>query len=109
MRTSKEFNETYELVCKGDGLSINVPSVVQFLNLAFSDFLKIKGFEYKEISTIRGIPRMDTNLPDLMPYVGRIIQLELEDKISMLLKVEFEVEERLRSLSLDKHGKPITI
>jgi len=27
----------------------------------------------------------------------------------MLLKVEFEVEERLRSLSLDKHGKPITI
>ena len=52
---------------------------------------------------------MDTNLPDLMPYVGRIIQLELEDKISMLLKVEFEVEERLRPLSLDKHGKPITI
>ena len=40
MRTIKEFNDSYELVCDGGGLTIDVPSVVQFLNLAFSDFLK---------------------------------------------------------------------
>ena len=75
MRTAKEFDQTYELVCTGGGLVIDVPAVVQFLNLAFIDFLRIEGFEYKEISTIRGIPRVDTNLPDLMPYIGRVCLL----------------------------------
>ncbi len=109
MRTAKQFNQTYELVCTGEGLTIEVPSVVQFLNLAFIDFLRIEGFEYKEISTIHGIPRVDTNLPDIMPYVGRVIQSELEEKISLMLKVEFEIEERLRSINLDKNGNPLTL
>ncbi len=108
MRTAKQFNQTYELVCTGEGLIIDVPSVVQFLNLAFIDFLKIEEFEYREISTIRGLPRVDTNLPDIMPYVGRIIQSEMEEMISLMLKIEFEIEERLRSINLDKNGKPIT-
>ena len=42
-----------------------------------------------------------------MPYIGRVIQSELEEKISLILKVEFEVEERLRSINLDKNGKPL--
>jgi len=44
-----------------------------------------------------------------MPYVGHVIHSELEDKISLILKVEFEVEERLRSINLDKNGKPLEI
>ena len=109
MRTIKEFNDSYELICDGGGLSIEVPAVVQFLNVAFSDFLKVEGFRYKQVSTIRGIPRVETNLPDIMPYVGNVMHSELEDKISILLKVEFEIEERLRSINLDKHGKPLSI
>ena len=34
---------------------------------------------------------------------------KLEEKISLILKVEFEVEERLRSINLDKNGKPLEI
>ena len=109
MRTAKEFNQTHKSVLDGEGLQIDVPSVVQFLNQVFNDLLKIEGFRYTEISTIRGIPRVDTNLTDILPFVGRIIHQELEEKISLMLKVEFEVEQRLLSINLDKQGKPIII
>ena len=109
MRTAEEFNNTYDLICEGGGLVIDVPAVVQFLNVAFADFIKIDGFRYTQVSTVRGIPRVDTNLTDIMPYVGHVIHSELEDKISLILKVEFEVEERLRSINLDKNGKPLEI
>lgn len=109
MRTTKEFNQTYELVLEGPGLVIEVPAVVQYLNQVFEDLLAIEGFKYTEISTIHGIPRVVTNLPEILPFVGRIINQELEEKLSVMLKVEFEIERRLLSLNLDKHGKPITI
>ena len=32
---------------------------------------------------------------------------EIEQKITMILKVEFEIEQRLRSINLDKNGKPL--
>ena len=109
MRTAKEFNDSYELICEGGGLVIDVPAVVQFLNVAFADFLKVDGFRYKQVSTVRGIPRVETNLTEIMPYVGHVIHSELEEKISLILKVEFEIEERLRSINLDKNGKPLSI
>jgi hypothetical protein len=43
-----------------------------------------------------------------MPWVGHTIHAEIEEKISMIMKVEFEVEQRLQTLNLDKHGKPLT-
>lgn len=107
MRTAEEFNLTYELVMDGPGLVIEVPAVVQYLNQVFDDLLKIEGFKCKEISTIRGIPRVETNLNEILPFVGRIINEQLEENLSLILKVEFEVEQRLLSLNLDKHGKPI--
>jgi hypothetical protein len=48
-----------------------------------------------------------TNLEDLLPFVGRIINQELEEKINFILKVEYEVENRLKSLNLSKDGTPI--
>jgi hypothetical protein len=51
--------------------------------------------------------RVYTNLYDLMPFVGRIIDQELEEKINFILKVEFEIEHRLKSLNLSKDGTPI--
>lgn len=106
MRTSKEFNQRYELILDGPGLVIDIPAVVYYLDQWFDDLLKIEGFRCKEISTVRGLPRVDTNLEELMPFVGRIINQEIQEKLSLILKVEFEVEQRLASLNLDKHGKP---
>lgn len=108
MRTAKEFNVTYKLITDGPGLVIDIPAVVQYLNEVFNDLLKIEGFKCKEISTIHGIPRVDTNLNELLPFVGRIINEQLEENLSLILKVEFEIEQRLLSLNLDKNGKPIT-
>ena len=42
-----------------------------------------------------------------MPFAGRILNQELEEKINFILKVEYEIENRLKSLNLDKYGKPI--
>jgi hypothetical protein len=48
-----------------------------------------------------------TNLDELLPFVGRIINQELEEKINFILKVEYEIENRLLTLNLDKNGNPI--
>jgi len=114
MKTTKEFNEAHidllDLSDSGDGLNIEVPSVVQYLNQIFKDLRKIEGFKYKEISTIHGIPRMDTNLDYLFsPMLGRIIHEQIEKDIILILKVEFEVEQRLLTLNLDKYGNTIEV
>jgi len=109
MRTCKEFNEFYKEYIEKDhyGMDIDVPSVVHYMNTVFKDLIKIPGFKYSQIKTKYGLPRVYTNLDEVLPFVGRIINSELEDKISLLLKVEFEVEQRLLSLNLDKNGKAI--
>lgn len=107
MRTIKDFNEVYSLIIDGAGLGIEIPQVVGFLNVVFDDLCKIEGFRLTEISTVRGIPRMQSNLVELMPWVGNTIHAEIEEKIIMIMKVEFELEKRLQSLNLDKNGKPL--
>ncbi len=42
-----------------------------------------------------------------MPWVAAVIHAEIEEKITMILKVEFEVEQRLNSIGLDINGKPL--
>jgi hypothetical protein len=50
---------------------------------------------------------VNTTLQEVMPFAGRILEQELEEKINFILKVEYELENRLRSLNLDKNGKTI--
>ena len=109
MTTVKEFNAEYaDYIETGfDGMVIGVPSVVHYINTVFKDLIKIPGFKYSQIKTKFGLPRVYTNLDEILPFVGRMINNELEEKISLLLKVEFEVEQRLLSLNLDKNGKPL--
>ena len=108
MRTKQEFNEYYKNYLSEEfyGLTIEVPSVVHYLHEVFQDLTKIEGFKYHQIKTEFGIPKVYTNLDEILPLVGRIIHQELEDKIMLLLKVEYELERRLLSLNLDKNGKP---
>jgi hypothetical protein len=109
MRTSNEFNDKYKnYIEEGHyGMDIDEPSVLTYVDQIFNDLIQIPGFKYQQIKTKFGLARVYTNLDDLLPFVGRIINQELEEKINFILKVEYELENRLKSLNLDKHGKSI--
>ena len=109
MRTNREFNAKYiDYLEEGNyGMDINIPSVITYVDQIFQDLIKIEGFKYQQIKTKFGLARVYTNLDELLPFVGRIIQQELEEKINFILKVEFEIERRLESINLDKDGKSI--
>jgi hypothetical protein len=109
MRTIEEFNDKYKEYIDEDhyGMDINEPSVLSYVDQIFIDLTQIPGFKYQQIKTKFGMARVHTNLEDLMPFVGRIINQELEEKINFILKVEYELENRLASLNLDKNGKSI--
>lgn len=109
MRTSKEFNEKYkEYIEEGHyGMDIGEPSVLAYVDQIFNDLTKIPEFKFQQIKTKFGLARVYTNLQEVMPFAGRILEQELEEKINFILKVEFEIEHRLKSLNLDKDGKSI--
>lgn len=109
MRTSREFNDKYkDYLEEGHyGMDINEPSVLTYVDQIFNDLIKIPEFKYQQVKTKFGLARVYTNLNDLLPFVGRIINQELEEKINFILKVEYELENRLASLNLDKNGNSI--
>ena len=110
MRTNQEFNEKYkDYIEEGHyGMDIGEPSVLAYVDQIFNDLTQIPGFKYQQIKTKFGLARVYTNLDDLMPFVGRIINQELEEKINFILKVEYELENRLKTLNLDKNGKALS-
>jgi hypothetical protein len=110
MRTNQEFNEKYkDYIEEGHyGMDIGEPSVLAYVDQIFNDLTQIPGFKYQQIKTKFGLARVYTNLDDLMPFVGRVINQELEEKINFILKVEYELENRLKSLNLDKNGKNLS-
>ena len=109
MRTNEEFNTKFKEYIEEDhyGMSIEVPAVLSYIDTVFTDLIKIPGFKYSQIKTKFGLARVYTNLDELLPFVGRIIHQELEEKINFILKVEYEIENRLLTLNLDKDGKSI--
>jgi hypothetical protein len=109
MRTTKEFNSKYDYYLEEGhyGLDISEPSVIMYVDQIFNDLKHIPGFKYEQIKTKYGLAKVYTNLEELLPFVGRIINQELEEKINFILKVEYEIENRLKSLNLDKDGKTI--
>lgn len=108
MRKNKEFNIKYNAYLdNGLGLLLDIPSVIAYVDEVFNDLTQIPGFLYTEITTQHGLAKVRTNLQELMPFAGRILEQELEEKINFILKVEFEIINRLASLNLDKDGKDI--
>jgi hypothetical protein len=109
MRKSKEFNDKYAAYLEEGhyGMSIDEPSILTYVDQIFNDLIKIPGFQFSQIKTKYGMARVYTNVDDLLPFVGRIINQELEEKINFILKVEYELENRLKSLNLDKDGNSI--
>jgi len=109
MRTNKEFNDKYDAYLEKDhgGMQIQVPAVLAYVDQIFNDLTNIPGFKYQQVKCKYGLARVYTNLEEIMPLIGRVVNYELEEKINFILKVEFEVENRLLSLNLDKDGKSI--
>ena len=109
MRTNKEFNDKYKdyLEESHGGMQIEIPSVLAYVHEIFTDLTQIPGFKYQQVKCKFGLARVYTNLEDIIPFVGRLINQELEEKINFILKVEYELENRLASLNLDKNGNSI--
>ena len=108
MRTTKEFNDKYkDYQDYESGMLLEIPSVLAYVDEIFNDLTQIPGFLYTEITTQHGLARVRTNLQEIMPFAGRILEQELEEKINFILKVEYELENRLASLNLDKDGNSI--
>jgi len=108
MRTTEEFNEKYKAYLDGEsGMLIELPSVLTYVDQVFNDLTWIPGFLYSEITTGYGLARVHTNLQEILPFAGRILEQELEEKINFILKVEYEIVHRLKSLNLDRDGNSI--
>jgi hypothetical protein len=109
MRTNQEFNDKYKDYLQEEhyGMAIEVTSVLTYVDQIFQDLIKIPGFKYQQIKTKYGLARVYTNLDEIIPFAGRILHQELEEKINFILKVEYELEVRLASLNLDKNGKSL--
>ena len=107
MRTTEEFNEKYKVYLDGQGMLLQIPSILAYVDQVFNDLTWIPGFKYEQITTQHGLARVHTNLQEIMPFAGRILEQELEEKINFILKVEYEIEHRLASLNLDRNGNSI--
>ena len=85
MRTWTEFNEKYNLYLDGEsGMLLEIPSVLSYVDQVFNDLSLIPGFKYEEITTRHGLAKVQTNLREIMPFAGRILEKELEEKINFV-------------------------
>lgn len=94
MNANKEFNDKYKDYLDGDGMVLDIPSVLAYVDQVFNDLTWIPGFKYQEITTRHGLAKVITNLQEIMSFAGRILEQELEEKINFILKVEYEIERR---------------
>jgi hypothetical protein len=98
MKLSEEFNKKYAAYLEEDqlGMTFEIPSILNYVDEVFTDLVQIPGFKYSQIYTKFGLAKVYTNLEILLPFAGRILSQELEEKINFILKVEYEIERRLK-------------
>jgi hypothetical protein len=79
--TVQEFDEKYKdyLEVGFDGLMINDPKVIEYLDNKFQEFIKVPGFKYMQIKLKFGMARFYAEPRELNTY-------EVEEEINKLLK-----------------------
>ena len=92
--TNIEFNKKYEHFIEGKGLTINVNSITEYLDGLFPELINVKGFMLKEVCTRHGLAYFETNLPEILFSIGRIMEDAIEERINFLIRVEAEIEKR---------------
>lgn len=88
------FNKKYEHFIEGKGLLIEIESVTKYLDELFVDLINVKGFMLTEVTTKHGLAYFDSNLPEILFSIGRIMEDAIEDRINFLIRVEIEIEKR---------------
>jgi hypothetical protein len=80
--TIEEFNEKYKNNLEDTfyGLSINIPSVIKFLDKIFEDLVKIPDFKYSQIKMKFGSARFYSTLCSELNFI-------IESKINQLADI----------------------
>ena len=88
--TTEEFNQKYKayLEDRHYGLDLYIPEVIEYLDRVFEGLVKIEGFQYSQIKEKFGSSRFYSNLPEILPQIGRTIEGEIESGINFYLKAE---------------------
>jgi len=88
--TTNEFNRKYEkYLTQGHyGLDIEYISILQYLDKIFVDLVKIPGFEYQQIKLKFNSARFYSNLSQVFPNFGFIIERKIEEEINRLVSIE---------------------
>lgn len=94
--TNLEFNKKYEHFIEGRGLAFNIESVANYLDELFVDLINVKGFMLMEVTTKHGLCYFESNLPDILFSIGRVMEDAIEERINFLIRVETEIENRNR-------------
>ncbi len=87
---STEFNEKYKgfLEDRHYGLDINIPSVVEYLDEKFQEFIKVPGFSYSQIKL-----KFNSSRFYCEPY--EIPSSEVESEINRLVK-EYDAQNQTK-------------
>lgn len=88
--TTGEFNQKYRayLEDRHYGLDLYIPEVIEYLDKVFEGLVKIEGFQYSQIKEKFGSSRFYSNLPEILPQIGRTIEQSIETEINFYLKAE---------------------
>jgi len=97
--TTEEFNEKYkDYLEEGHyGLDISYPSVIEYLDKVFQDLIKIPDFKYSQIKLKFNYSRFYTNLHQIAPSFGGVIDGVIEKEINFLVRVEDGINKRLKN------------
>jgi hypothetical protein len=97
--TTNEFNCKYEKYLEQGhyGLDIECESIVEYLDKVFTDLIKIPGFEYQQIKLKFNSARFYSNLSQIIPNFGFMIESKIEEEINRLVSIEDEVLKRLKN------------
>ena len=90
---SNQFNEKYaSFLGEGHyGLDIEIPSIINYLDEIFQELTQIPGFEYSQIKLKFSEGRFYNNLHGILgPRLSRIINNEIERKITLLSQAHYE-------------------
>lgn len=93
---ASQFNKKYfDYLSEGHyGLDINIPELVEELDIVFQELIKIPGFKYTQIKEKFHQARFYTNLSGILGVVGRMIDRKIEEDLTFFLKVEETISRR---------------
>jgi hypothetical protein len=97
--TARDFNEKYLMYVEDRhyGLDIHIPEAIEYLDKVFEGLVKIEGFKYSQIKAKFDSTRFYSNLPEILPQIGRGIEQSIVSELNFYLKAEDLIYKRKNS------------